>query len=218
MIRLTKGFEPAILVENRAVWTAEFERLRAEGRSTSRYKRYKKKEIKAALVREVYGKCAYCESHVTHVYPDDVEHIRPKSRRPDLVVAWENLIFACARCNGAKHDYYDEAAPLINPYVDEPAEHLMFAGALIRHKPGSDLGRRSWQRLELQRAGLVERRGQRLLSVSVLIDVWYSLPNGSDKDLARRAILAEAADDKEFAAAVRAFIEQIAGLTIDLDD
>jgi uncharacterized protein (TIGR02646 family) len=212
MIKLLKGAKPAVLTAKEAVWTAEFEALIANGLSTAKYRRYGHGDIKDALIAETRGKCAYCESVVTHLYWGDVEHILPKARRPEFVVTWENLTFACAKCNNAKDEYYDEDAPLIDPYTDEPDQHFVFAGGIIRHKPGSAIGSRSWQRLDLQRNELVQRRGARLSAVGALIDVWFQLADGSDKDLARDAIMSEAASDKEFSAAVKAFIKTIAGL------
>jgi len=57
-------------------------------------------------------KCAFCEAKPLHVSDGDVEHFRPKGRRPPgrrrsaqrpgyywLAYHWDNLLFACERCN-----------------------------------------------------------------------------------------------------------------------
>ncbi len=69
-------------------------------------------EVKRRLIRMQHGKCAFCESKVTHIAYGDVEHFRPKGgcrqSRTDalqtpgyywLAYHWENLVFACQLCN-----------------------------------------------------------------------------------------------------------------------
>jgi uncharacterized protein (TIGR02646 family) len=81
-----------------------------------------------------FGKCAYCESQITHVDYGHIEHFRPKggqNARPDLVFEWTNLFLACGICNGAenKSDRFPEQAeggPLVNPCDDDPADHFEF--------------------------------------------------------------------------------------------
>src|SRR5688572_25480092 len=124
MIRLTKLEKPEILVENEEPWTTEYLEYVAGGRTPPEPSRYRHGQIKAAIQLETSEKCAYCESKVLHTYFGDVEHILPKSRLPELVVKWENLTFVCAQCNNRKRDYYDPEHPLIDPYVDNPEEHL----------------------------------------------------------------------------------------------
>jgi len=47
------------------------------------------------LIREQWGR-------VTGEF--DVEHFRPQAMNPDLAAAYDNLLYACSRCNGAKGD------------------------------------------------------------------------------------------------------------------
>src|SRR4051794_10982079 len=69
-------------------------------------------EVKAALIAAQHGKCAFCESKVTHVSSGDVKHYRPKAgfrQREDMPLEkpgyyWlsydgDNLYFACEICN-----------------------------------------------------------------------------------------------------------------------
>ncbi len=81
--------------------------------------------IKDPLLASSYGKCAYCESPLTtESNYMEVEHFEDKKNNPDKVVIWENLLPSCKKCNGAKgtHDVLTE--PIINPYTDDPREHL----------------------------------------------------------------------------------------------
>jgi uncharacterized protein (TIGR02646 family) len=69
---------------------------------------YREPELKAHLVAEAHGKCLYCESKVTHIYFGDIEHIKPKARFPHERLDRENLALACALCNHAKADFWEE--------------------------------------------------------------------------------------------------------------
>ena len=67
--------------------------------------KYRQKEVKDALERIFYGKCAYCESQVTTTGYGDIEHFCPK-RNPrcvNLTFEWKNLLLSCEKCNDAAH-------------------------------------------------------------------------------------------------------------------
>jgi uncharacterized protein (TIGR02646 family) len=86
-----------------------------------------------------HGKCAYCESKITHTDYGHIEHFRPKrgvNGRPDIAFEWNNLLLACGVCNGAEHksDHFpeaDEGGPLINPCEDDPERHFEFHFDLV---------------------------------------------------------------------------------------
>lgn len=217
MIRLTKGPEPHILVANGATWTAIWVDHVENGTSISDTDkgRYRHPEIKEAILVETAAKCAYCESKVTHVYQGDVEHIKPKRRRPDLFVAWPNLTLGCRICNGKKGDYYSEEQPLLDPYSDNPLEHLKFHGAIAMSAPGSQLGERTVLRLGLARAGLVERRTERINAVKSLIDKWATQPEGELKTLLLGEIETELSENREYTAALRAFAYEHAEIVVN---
>ena len=52
-----------------------------------------------------HGKCAYCESKLTHVTYGDIEHFRPKGNPHyrHLTFNWDNLLLSCPICNDAAH-------------------------------------------------------------------------------------------------------------------
>lgn len=60
--------------------------------------RYKHEEIKQELNRIYKGKCAFCEQKEEIMH---VEHYRPKSKYYWLFLSWDNLLLACAKCNGS---------------------------------------------------------------------------------------------------------------------
>jgi uncharacterized protein (TIGR02646 family) len=125
---------PKVLMRRGARWLAS---LLAAGTIKDRNRaanKYRHKQIKEALVSLFHGKCAYCESHITHVDYGHIEHYRPKAGpqgRPDLCFEWTNLLLACGICNGGEHkgDRFPDAAdggPIVNPCEDDPTVHLEF--------------------------------------------------------------------------------------------
>ena len=80
-----------------------------------------------------HHKCCYCEDYI----PDSgqgkhVEHFRPKSKFKELTYDWNNLLLACAACNGAKLNEFplsNGGEPfLLNPADPtlDPEEHIEF--------------------------------------------------------------------------------------------
>ncbi len=98
---------------------------------------YKDDEVKNALEKLFYDKCAYCETRPTPSNPWDVEHYRPKGRvaeRPDdhpgyywLAYTWENLFPSCLFCNQKRKD---------RPRYDDPV--FLSAGGKLDQFPIED--------------------------------------------------------------------------------
>jgi HNH endonuclease len=131
---------------------------------------YRDSRIKAILRVETGDKCAYCESKISHVYFGDVEHILPKAVYPELTFEHENLTLVCAVCNNSKGAFCDPSAPLLNPYIDDPFEFIYAAGPLIFYRPGSARGYVTCQKLQLNRASLLERRHEYLEDLARHVD------------------------------------------------
>lgn len=110
---------------------------------------YRDIQVKIALEKLFYDKCAYCESVVT-TGDWDVEHYRPKGRtaeRPDhpgyywLAYEWENLYPSCKFCNQRRKDYprFDDHRMLpaqgkLDQFPIENEDHRAM-------KPGDDLSK-----------------------------------------------------------------------------
>lgn len=114
--------------------------------------------LKQHLLSETHGKCAYCESKILHVDYGDIEHIVPKSVRPDLAVDITNLTVACGICNTNKSDYYNERAPLVDPHVDDCRQEIRFAGYGIILALCGARGQFTVRELDLNRDALSKRR------------------------------------------------------------
>ncbi len=141
MIKLARAAEPEGLAARRDKQLAGLGATRPE-RTSARTNAYL--FAKAALVEMQRSKCCYCDRYLI---PDHnhVEHYRPFSTYWWLAWTWENLLFACASCNGkgGKGDEFplesgsaplrygdqppgDERPLLLDPTIDDPRAHLSF--------------------------------------------------------------------------------------------
>jgi hypothetical protein len=157
------------------------------------------------LERETGTKCAYCEAFVGDVAYAHVEHILPKSRRPELAHSWQNLTCACPRCNGNKADYYQPTLPIVNPYVDNVPAHLVIVGSLVTWRPGDERGEQTVKTLKLGRLELTQRRTDRLLAVREAHERWHAATSPRKEVL--EAGIREDALAGEFPSAVVSFLE-----------
>jgi len=116
MIRVKRAAEPKVLQKNAQRWLKELlealneldqspkEQLKqAKKKFEKIQQKYNHKEVKDALVKMFYGKCAYCESRITVVTYGQIEHFYPKSAYPDKTFAWDNLLLSCDKCNNTQH-------------------------------------------------------------------------------------------------------------------
>jgi len=90
------------------------------------------RSYKIHLQREFSRKCVYCRT------PDGlkgdeafgIDHYLPKSRFPDLIVAWPNLFYACNVCNTWKGDSVSTPDLFLpNPCEHRMSDHLQYSGA-----------------------------------------------------------------------------------------
>ena len=169
MIRLRKGCEPQVLVENRDAWTAEYVNW-LDDREGNEPRRYAHPDIRAALEAETHEKCAYCEGKFKHVAYGHIEHKLPKRKCPKLVCAWTNLIMACPRCNTNKGDYCDPEYRLLDPHVDDVETMVVFDGWLAHAEPGSRADK-TIARLKLNRSDLFLARKEALEALRWILDL-----------------------------------------------
>ena len=141
MIKLTRGAAPEKLTDQFvAEGTAKFKQTKASV--------WNVEWLKEALLDLSHKKCAYCEMDLKGESKYmEVEHFRDKGKYPDDVLKWENLLPSCKHCNGHKstHDVVDD--PIINPFEDDPKEHIYLKSYLYKSK--DDLGRSTIDVLDL---------------------------------------------------------------------
>lgn len=211
MIKLFKSKKPQILEKNAEKWTQEYlKAIDGEIPLTDAVShRYNHPEIKRALEEETFGKCAYCESKLSHVSYGDVEHILPKSRnaRPDLYVDWGNLTLSCEMCNrSGKGSYYNPQLLLVNPYKDNPEDYFFFLGPMISIRSAEPRAPETINVLDLNRAALVERRTERLQAVDRMFYNWFIAADENVKKVLADELKQECSPDKEYSAFVRSFL------------
>ncbi|WP_419999263.1 hypothetical protein [Streptomyces boninensis] len=88
-----------------------------------------KRHIKSLLIQMAPGRirCMYCLDN----QGTDIDHFEPKARTPLRTFCWDNHLLACSHCNSnEKRNLYPcdpstGACLLIDPTVDDPADHLM---------------------------------------------------------------------------------------------
>lgn len=210
MIKLEKGDEPKILSDNAVSWTkAITDKIDAGLKITDADKsRYNNPAIKSALVSETGGKCAYCESKIRHVAPGDIEHIIPKSAVPQLWFEWINLTIACSECNRRKWDHVGDDTDFVDPYDVDPEDHFWHLGAMIFPAPGSESGISTERLLELNRADLLERRGDRLSGLMRHLSLIEKTVNLGARAILVQDFLREAESGREYAALARTIIRR----------
>lgn len=202
MRSLTKLPEPKVLEDNGSAWTAAF--VAATPAERPKHARWGHPDIRATLEAETAKRCAYCEALIGHVTFPHVEHIEPKSVVPARSHDWSNLTTACPRCNVAKGDYHNSTEPLLNPYVDDPEDHLQFIASMVFPRQPGGAGERTLRRLKLDRLDLTNARRTRLEAVFQMVQRWRA-ESGALKTLLAEAIRIEASDG-EYTAAVRALL------------
>src|SRR5713226_8163541 len=105
MIKVQRTPAPTILNKKRTEWLFALQQANSPKERARAENKYRHPKIKEALVSLFHGKCAYCESHITHIDYGHIEHYRPKSGpqgRAELCFEWTNLLLACGVCNGAE--------------------------------------------------------------------------------------------------------------------
>lgn len=209
MRKIKKLAKPQVLVDNADKWTQEYCLCLSSGQKPSETvaTRYKDSSIKATLERETHGKCAYCESKLKHIEYGDIEHILPKSKRPDLYVEWSNLTLACEQCNrSGKKTYYDPQLLLINPYIDDPEQFFHDLGPIIMPIAGNDRAYITESVLQLNRPALYEQRYERMLSVKSLLNSWKKEQRPAMKQVLEQQLHGEYTEDKEYSSTVKAYL------------
>ena len=161
---------------------------------------------KEALRRSTSGKCMYCESRMEHNSFSHVEHIKPKSKFPELEFVWDNLGFSCEWCNTNKSDKYDEAIPFINPYNENPEEHLVFLEHIMYPKNGSARGEYTKTELKLNRSGLIDDRKEKIIYIKKMINAAFNASIESLRNQMIEELKTEAESDKEYSAMVKSIL------------
>jgi uncharacterized protein (TIGR02646 family) len=248
MIRIQKpSTPPAILTNDGAKATiddcnayARDRRSYKNGSKTFEFKRtiYGHETVKQTLAGAQHGKCAFCESPITHVQSGDVEHFRPKAGigrgkklvRPGyywLAYDWDNLLFACGLCNrrhkrnafpllgGSRRarshlDSVTAEQPLfIHPAKEDPERLIGFRAHIPYARKGNPRARRTIKELGLDRPDLMDVRAGHLEWVKTVRNLVRICPPGPDRDSAEQLLAEAQQPPAPFSAMVRCFLAAI---------
>jgi hypothetical protein len=98
-------------------------------------------------------------------------------------------------------DYDSDECPILHPYDDDPDTHLRWIGCLVSPQT-PDRGRLPITRLDLNRPELLYQRGVRVLRALEILEM-IDQASAPVATALREDLRAIAADDAEYAAAVR---------------
>ncbi|MDP8240964.1 MAG: retron system putative HNH endonuclease [Candidatus Hatepunaea meridiana] len=211
MIRVTREPEPNILRKKADEWLLKLNNASTKKEVRLAKNKYKSKSIKKVLVKMFEGKCAYCESDMTHIEYGHVEHYRPTSKFPELTFEWSNLLLACGVCNGSanKGEKFPEAnvgGPIVNPCNDDPDYHFKFVYDKTAHLASvygiTERGELTENLLGLNRNELREHRSNMIKRIAYIAK--KSLTDPQAKEIIEEAVK----DNAEYAAFTRTLIRQ----------
>lgn len=104
----------------------------------------------------------------------EVEHFKPKSKYPESVVEWGNLLPVCKTCNSKKGDHDVEAEPIVHPFFDDPKEYLYVKAFRYRHK--NNIGEITIKTLDLNNpTHFVDPRGKEAEALEEQLNDQYKL-------------------------------------------
>lgn len=170
---------------------------------------YKHPLNKDALRMASHDKCMYCESKISHIDFAHVEHIKPKAedKFPRLAYEWDNLGYACPKCNNAKADKYSDQTPFIDPYQESPDDHIFACGSLLFQKNGSERGELTIREIELNRPELLEKRMEKIEDILKTINSCFRTTSEELKADALNELCHEADPNKEYSFIVKSVLE-----------
>lgn len=171
MIKLQREPKPAYLSD------AKVAELTATFKSDKKATVWKHNDIHSTLLTSSNSKCAFCESElqISATYME-IEHFKFKNDFPDDVVKWENLLPSCKRCNTKKGQHNVVVEPIVNPFDQNPKDHLTQAGCRIYFK--DVVGKSTRDILDLNDDRLMRPRFEVWNYVTAKVEeIWEDLEN-----------------------------------------
>lgn len=218
MIAVRRGDPPPGFQGRATQWSRRFADARSQDPtlSAAAFWRRVRSDLRAdaaILAERFHYKCAYCEARMEHVQPPHIEHYRPKGR-PEFVTRvfdWHNWLLCCGRCNESKWKRFPDCSGepcLLDPAVDDPAEHLAFHRQEIEGL--TERGEVTVRLLALDRSPLTRERASWLLRVETLLLLADCAREVRVREEARRLVLWCLQEDAPFCAMTRAYVADTA--------
>lgn len=207
-------------------------------RDTIVEKDYSKADVKKALIRMQFNKCCYCEREF---YPmgdseNEIDHYFPRGnfKKPNgdpdwgRANAWDNLLYACGQCNGAKSgkqpvDLTTAEILILNPCdnSNDPESHISFEiesdvyDSKCIANNGSPKGTNTIENLKLNdRVELSTGRMHAMWAIDIVLHkLLEAIKNGNMIAITRSMddLRKEASADQEHANLRRRYIEKMLG-------
>ena len=129
MIKLTLPPKPVELTKDKQV------ELTSKFKANPKAEVWKQSWIVTPLMTMTFGKCAYSEMRLGEEGKyAQIDHFYPKSRYPNEVVDWGNLIPSCNVCNSKKSTLDTKRTPIVNPLIDNPKDFFYIKNGRLNAK------------------------------------------------------------------------------------
>lgn len=101
--------------------------------SLERRTSYSEKDVIETLLKDFHNKCYICEVKDPLVL--NVEHFKPHEGDENKKYDWNNLFFACGRCNNIKRNHFENILDCTDPSVDvlRSIKHVFPTTAYAEH-------------------------------------------------------------------------------------
>jgi uncharacterized protein (TIGR02646 family) len=169
--------------------------------------KYNQNEIKEALQKMYNNLCCYCEAHINPTTTfGQIEHLKPKSKFPDLCFSWDNLHLSCEICNIKKSDKWDAQNPIIDPTLDNSNEHLQYYYDNI--KPITKRGITTVNHVELNRQSLTAARRKIVMEVIKLLEQYKETSDDFKKHSLNEELDKIINEESEYYSAAKSVIDK----------
>jgi len=106
---------PSFLLENAQRWNQQWSTLKQHNPG-ARFTWYQhegrplNQKLSPTLSIQTQGHCSYCDAYPMGLADNTIDHFKPKGNSIffHLAYTWENLYWACADCQKAKSEQYDD--------------------------------------------------------------------------------------------------------------
>ncbi|WP_108804765.1 HNH endonuclease [Aquimarina sp. Aq107] len=147
-------------------------------RLTDKYKKdgssvWNKEYIKKAVFNLSNGKCCFSEISLnTNSTYLEIEHFYPKNLYPGKVMEWGNLLPSSKKCNGTKNNHNTLKEPIVNPFKDNPKDHLFLRNGRFYDK--TKIGKTTINIVALNdRRHFVDNRLDHIMDITEIIDDFF---------------------------------------------
>ncbi|WP_158263789.1 HNH endonuclease [Deinococcus arcticus] len=173
-------------------------------------RKYNYAPLKELIIREVSGKCVYCETKIMGNQFGDLDHVIPKakfiaSHDASGIFSHRNLTICCSVCNNKKSNL-GTTISLLSPYTNKPEHHIYYVGSQIYYSTPE--GKKLILALELDiRDDLIVNINKKLKELHNLIYQFDTERDPEVKALIKKRLLRESKKEMEYSLATFHFLK-----------